>query len=121
MKNKKEFIHDLILWINNNIESHLKIDDVAVKSGYSKWHLQRLFLAETGQTLGQFIREKKLTLIADKLITSNESLINLAIKYGFDSQQSFTRAFHKKYNLPPRKYRKTFSHQQGKYRHAGEK
>jgi AraC family mar-sox-rob regulon transcriptional activator/AraC family multidrug resistance transcriptional activator len=95
----------------NNIESHLKIDDVAIKSGYSKWHLQRIFLADTGQTLGQFIREKKLVLIADKLTTSNEPLINLAINYGFDSQQSFTRAFHKKYHLPPQKYRKKFSRQ----------
>lgn len=111
MMNRKAFINDLISWINNNIESHLKIDDVAIKSGYSKWHLQRLFLAETGQTLGQFIREKNLVLITDKLITSNEPLINLAINYGFGSQQSFTRAFHKKYQLPPQKYRKKFSRQ----------
>jgi transcriptional regulator GlxA family with amidase domain len=49
MKNRKSFISDLILWINNNIETHLKIDDIAIKSGkqYSKWHLQRLFFAET--------------------------------------------------------------------------
>ena len=84
--NGKAFINDLISWINNNIESHLKIDDVAIKPGYSKWRLQRLFLGKTGQTLGQFIREKKLVLIADKLITSNEPLISLAINYGFDSQ-----------------------------------
>lgn len=58
MMNRKAFINDFISWINNNIESHLKIDDVAIKSGYSKWRLQRLFLAETGQALGQFIREK---------------------------------------------------------------
>uniref|UniRef100_UPI003D3241F8 hypothetical protein n=1 Tax=Citrobacter freundii TaxID=546 RepID=UPI003D3241F8 len=48
-------------------------------------------------------QRKKLVLIADKLIISNEPLINLDINYGFDSQQSFTRAFHKKYQLPPRK------------------
>jgi transcriptional regulator GlxA family with amidase domain len=82
MKNRKSFISDLILWINNNIETHLKIDDIAIKSGYSKWHLQRLFFAETGETLGHFIRERKLILVADKLITTNEPLINLAIKYG---------------------------------------
>lgn len=108
MKNKKEFIRSLIVWINNNIESPLKIDNVAIKSGYSKWHLQRLFFAETGQKLGQYIRDRKLQLIADELITSNEPLINLAMKFGFDSQQSLTRAFHKKYQLPPQKYRKTF-------------
>lgn len=118
MKHRKVFISDLIIWINKNIESNLKIDDVAVKSGYSKWHLQRLFFAETGQPIGQFIREKKLTLIAVKLIMSNEPLINLAISYGFDSQQSFTRAFKKKYKLPPHKYRKKFNHQHGEFFHT---
>ncbi|HDL7808499.1 TPA: helix-turn-helix domain-containing protein [Yersinia enterocolitica] len=106
MKNRKEFIMDLIIWINNNIEMPLKIDDVAIKSGYSKWHLQRLFFSETGQSLGGGIRERKLNLIAETLITTNESLINIAIQFGFDSQQSLTRAFRKRYNLPPHKYRK---------------
>ncbi|MEC5317719.1 helix-turn-helix domain-containing protein [Brenneria populi subsp. brevivirga] len=110
MNNRKDFIDELILWINNNIESHMLIDDIAVKSGYSKWHLQRMFLAETGYTLGQFIRDRKLNLIAEKLVTSNAPLIDLALRFGFDSQQSFTRAFHKKYKLPPHKYRKTFCH-----------
>lgn len=43
MKNRKDIVNDLIVWINKNIEMPLKIDDVAIKSGYSKWHLQRLF------------------------------------------------------------------------------
>ncbi|APG18738.1 DNA-binding transcriptional regulator RamA [Kosakonia radicincitans DSM 16656] len=111
MNHRKELIINLIAWINRNIQSPMKIDDVAAKSGYSKWHLQRLFFAETGQNLGQFIRDRKLSLIAEQLITSNESLISLAMKYGFDSQQSLTRAFHKKYQLPPHKYRKTFFRQ----------
>ncbi|MBP2850399.1 helix-turn-helix domain-containing protein [Dickeya oryzae] len=106
MKNRKEFVMDLIVWVNNNIEMPLKIDDVAIKSGYSKWHLQRLFFSETGQSLGRFIRERKLSLIAETLIATNDSVINIAMRFGFDSQQSLTRAFRKRYNLPPRKYRK---------------
>lgn len=41
---------------------------------------------ETGQSLGEFIIERKLNLIAETLITTNESLINIAIRFGFDSQ-----------------------------------
>lgn len=106
MKNRKDFVNDLIIWINDNIEMPLKIDDVAIKSGYSKWHLQRVFLSETGQSLGGFIREKKLCLILDAIITTNEPLINIAMRFGFDSQQSLTRAFRKRYNVPPHRYRK---------------
>ncbi|MDU6064614.1 MAG: hypothetical protein E6Y75_05740 [Anaerococcus sp.] len=48
MKNRKDFVNDLIIWINKNIEMPLKIDDVAIRSGYSKWHLQRLFFLKQG-------------------------------------------------------------------------
>lgn len=106
MRNRKCFIMNLIDWINDNIEMPLKIDDVAIKSGYSKWYLQRLFFSETGQSLGSFIREKKLRLVAETIVTTNESLINIAIRFGFDSQQSLTRAFRKRYNVPPHCYRK---------------
>ena len=78
MKNRKDFVNDLIIWINKNIEMPLKIDDVAIRSGYSKWHLQRLFFSETGRSLGGFIREKKLCLILEAVITTNEPLINIA-------------------------------------------
>ena len=106
MKNRKDFVNDLIIWINKNIEMPLKIDDVAIRSGYSKWHLQRLFFSETGQNLGGFIREKKLCLILEAVITTNEPLINIAMRFGFDSQQSLTRAFRKRYNVPPHRCRK---------------
>lgn len=106
MKNRKDFVNDLIIWINKNIEMPLKIDDVAIRSGYSKWHLQRLFFSEIGQSLGGFIREKKLCLILEAVITTNEPLINIAMRFGFDSQQSLTRAFRKRYNVPPHRYRK---------------
>jgi len=106
MKNRKDIVNDLIVWINKNIEMPLKIDDVAIRSGYSKWHLQRLFFSETGQSLGGFIREKELYLILEAVITTNESLINIAMRFGFDSQQSLTRAFRKIYNVPPHRYRK---------------
>lgn len=84
----------------------LTIDDVAIKSGYSKWHLQRLFFSEIGRSLGGFIREKKLCLILESVITTNEPLINIAMRFGFDSQQSLTKAFRKSYNVTPDRYRK---------------
>jgi transcriptional regulator GlxA family with amidase domain len=57
-----------------------------------------------------FIRERKLILVADKLITTNEPLINLAIKYGFDSQHHLPEHFIKNINYS-QKYRKKFSRQ----------
>lgn len=105
MIDKGNVVSRLILWIDSNIEHRLSIDDVAKKSGYSKWHLQRMFSYETGKSLAKFIRDRKLAYIVEELLLTNESILNLALKYGFESQQSFTRTFTKKYGTPPHQYR----------------
>ena len=60
MMNTGAIIQDLIDWIDNHLDSRLDIDTVARRSGYSKWHLQRIFKEHTGQPLGEYIRAQKL-------------------------------------------------------------
>ncbi|ENL6902565.1 helix-turn-helix domain-containing protein [Enterobacter ludwigii] len=72
-------IDEITQWIDSNLHKPLKIED----------------------------KDKKLRLAAKDLIETNEPVINIAFKYGFDSQQTFTRVFSKKYKLPPLKYRNT--------------
>ncbi|MEX0576947.1 helix-turn-helix domain-containing protein, partial [Enterobacter cloacae subsp. cloacae] len=71
------------------------------------WHLQRMFKKETGHSLGQYIRSRKLTEIAQKLKESNEPILYLAERYGFESQQTLTRTFKNYFDVPPHKYRIT--------------
>ena len=54
-------IHSILSWIEDNLESPLSLEKVSERSGYSKWHLQRMFKKETGHSLGQYIRSRKLT------------------------------------------------------------
>lgn len=104
---ESKFVNALIEWIDSNAGQNLKIDDVAKKSGYSKWHLQRLFSQHTGTTLGQYIRVRRVRLAARDLLMTNETVIQISVKYGFESQQSFTRTFQKYYELPPAAFRKS--------------
>ena len=67
-------IHSILSWIEDNLESPLSLEKVSERSGYSKWHLQRMFKKETGHSLGQYIRSRKLTEIAQKLKQSNEPI-----------------------------------------------
>lgn len=105
MINLNEVINDIKIWIDDNIHQPLRINDVAIRSGYSQWHLQRVFFQITGINIATYIRDKKLTLAANDLIESHDRIIDICFRYGFESQQSFTRTFAKKYNMPPRKYR----------------
>lgn len=58
----QKIIQDLIAWIDEHIDQPLNIDVVAKKSGYSKWYLQRMFRTVTHQTLGDYIRQRRLLL-----------------------------------------------------------
>lgn len=101
-----QVIETLIEWIDNNLHQPLRIDDIARHAGYSKWHLQRLFLQYTGESLARYIRLRKLRLAARDLRTTNAKVFDIGLKYGFDSQQTFTRIFTRTYHLPPGAYRK---------------
>jgi len=80
-------------WITDNLEQRLSIDDIAQKSGYSKWYLQKLFARYYSETLARYIRRKKLTHCIADLHYSDTPIIRLALKYHFESQQSLTRSF----------------------------
>ena len=54
-----QVIDTIVEWIDDNLHQPLRIDDIARHAGYSKWHLQRLFLQYKGRALGRYIREKE--------------------------------------------------------------
>lgn len=100
-------IHDLLIWIEGQLDQPLSLDDVADKAGYSKWHLQRKFKIVTGTTLGAYIRARRLTLAAVALRATGWSILDIVCKYHFDTQQTFTRAFKKQFAQTPLFYRKS--------------
>jgi AraC family transcriptional activator of mar-sox-rob regulon len=102
---KTQYIEDLIAWIEDNLTAELNINTIAQKSGYSKWHMQRLFKEMTGQTVTAYARKRRLTKSAMALRLTRLSLIDIAVRYGFDTQQNFTRAFRHHFALTPHAYR----------------
>ena len=76
-----------------------------------------MFKKETGHSLGQYIRSRKLTEIAQKLKQSNEPILCLAERYGFESQQTLTRTFKNYFDVPPHKYRITNVPGESRYLH----
>jgi len=103
----KSFTRDLIVWIEENLDKKIILDEVAEKSGYSKWHLQRIFRQETGTKLATYIRERRLSESAILLKMTGAPVIYASEQFGFTSQQAFTRAFTKYFCLPPARYRQT--------------
>lgn len=98
-------------WLNNMnnavnyIESHLadeiSYDRAAQIACCSTYHFQRMFSFITGVPLSEYIRRRRLTLAALDLQTSDAKVIELALKYGYDSPEAFSRAFKKLHGIMP--------------------
>lgn len=78
-------MQSLLGWIEENLEIPLSLEKVSQRSGYSKRHLQRMFKKEIGHSLGQCIRNRKLTEIAQKLKERDKPILYWAERYGFES------------------------------------
>lgn len=86
----QDIIQTLIEWIDEHIDQPLNIDIVARKSGYSKWYLQRMFRTVMHQTLGDYIRQRRLLLAAEALRTTQRPIFDIAMDLGYVSQQTFS-------------------------------
>ncbi|MFV9997171.1 MAG: helix-turn-helix domain-containing protein [Arsenophonus endosymbiont of Dermacentor nuttalli] len=100
-------INDIVSWLESQLQRNegIKIDTIANKSGYSKWHLQRIFKQLKGCTLGEYVRKRRLLEAARLLREDKFSILDIALQYGFSSQATFTRTFKKHFNTTPAKFR----------------
>lgn len=91
----------IIELIENNLDNQdLNISFLSNKVFVSPYHLQRLFYTLFSKTIGAYIRERRLTE-AGTDIKSGEKVADVAIKYGYESQESFSRAFKKFHGVNP--------------------
>jgi AraC family transcriptional regulator len=68
--------------------------------------LQRVFLHETGQTVAHYVRELKLSMAAEALLSTRLRVLDVALDHGFGSEVSFSRAFKQQFGCSPLAYRK---------------
>ena len=101
----QQIIQTLIEWIDEHIDQPLNIDVVAKKSGYSKWYLQRMFRTVMHQTLGDYIRQRRLLLAAQALRSTQRTIFDIAMDLGYVSQQTFSRVFRREFDRTPSDYR----------------
>lgn len=95
-------INNVISYIEKNLDKDLHLDDLSKKAFFSSFHFHRIFSAIVGETLNALIIRKRIERIASIIaVGTNETLVDLAYKYGFNSASSFSRAFKKFYGISP--------------------
>ncbi len=93
-------------FIEDRLDDDLDTAEVARHAGVSHWHFQRIFKALTQETLKTYIRSRRLAGALEALASTDQRVIEIALAAGFQSQESFTRAFKAAFGLAPAEYRR---------------
>jgi AraC family transcriptional regulator len=99
------YMQGLVDKVENNLTEDINIVELARTYHVSPWHFQRQFKALAGDTLGGYIRGRRLTEAARLLGTTKLGIIDIAFGVGFSSHEAFTRAFKSYFGQSPRDFR----------------
>jgi AraC family transcriptional regulator len=83
------------------MEEPLDIAELAKAAYSSPYHFQRMFFMLTGMTVAEYVRKRRMTLAAQELALSGPKVIDVAMKYCYDSPESFSKAFRKLHGISP--------------------
>ena len=97
-------------YIEDNLTEIIDYESVAEQSFSSSYHFQRVFSILCGFTIGEYIRNRRLSLAGMELAAGNAKVVDVALKYGYESPDSFAKAFQKFHGILPSQARNSGSH-----------
>ncbi|MDD4493341.1 MAG: helix-turn-helix domain-containing protein [Eubacteriales bacterium] len=101
-----ESISRAIEYIENHITEEISIDSIARQVSISPFYFQKGFSLLCGFTVMEYIRKRRLALAGSELVSTDAKVIDVALKYGYDSPDSFTKAFTRFHGMTPAMGRK---------------
>lgn len=100
-------VQKVIDYIEENIGEELEFDLLAEMVNTSKFYFQKVFSILCGCTIGEYIRNRRMTLAGYEVVDTEVSVLDIALKYGYESHESFTRAFTRFHGITPSEARRT--------------
>ena len=105
MRNKNPILHSLDI-IENQISEKLTVEHIANSVHFSKFHYGRLFREMVGESVMEYVTKRKLTLAGKELLETDAAIVDIAVKFGYDSREGFSRSFKAYMGVTPGEYRK---------------
>jgi AraC family transcriptional regulator len=93
--------------IEKGIREGIYVNTLSEKHELSERHLRRVFKFAFKQSLGGYIRSRKLTASLDDLLKTDYNILDIALKYGFCYEQSYINAFKREFGMTPGGFRKS--------------
>lgn len=101
-----ECISKAVSYIEDNITEELTIEDIAKQAIVSPFYFQKGFAMLCGFTVAEYIRCRRLAIAGSELVSTDRRIIDIALKYGYNSPDSFTKAFTRFHGVTPTSVRK---------------
>lgn len=101
-----EAIQKMIYWLEDNLTDNPSLLDMSKQIGYSPYYCSTKFHEIVGMTIKSYIAGRRLAKATLEIRDTNERILDIAIKYGYSSQEALTRAFVSAYGCTPAVYRR---------------
>lgn len=99
-----EILQDILDYVDEHISGDITPKQLAARAGYSTWHFCRVFQWGTGYSVMTYVRNRRLAFAAYEL-ASRQRILDLSVKYGFETQSGFSKAFRRHFGCSPGTYR----------------
>lgn len=103
-------LNGAIAYIEDNILTPISCSEIANHVYTSNSHFQRTFCLLTGYTIGEYVRNRRLTLAGQELLEQRAKVIDIALKYGYETPESFSKAFSRFHGISPVQARRAGAH-----------
>ena len=102
----KDLIYQTVFYISANFRKSFLLEDMAKDLGVSKYVLSRVFSKTFHRNFNQYLNDARLSYACTRLVNTSDTILNICLDSGFDSQRTFNRVFKERYKTAPSEYRK---------------
>jgi len=99
-------IKEALEYIDYHLDEPISLESISKQFHFSPYYFHRMFALIVGKTIAVHVRDRRLLSACSQLASTNNSVLNIALDSGYNSAQSFTRAFKNIHGLSPSEYRK---------------
>lgn len=102
-----ERLNQTLEYIEGRLDQQVDVTELARTAATSEYHLRRMFSALAGMPLSEYVRRRRLTVAGAEVLAGRESLLEIAVRYGYGSGEAFARAFRAMHGIGPGEARRT--------------
>jgi AraC family transcriptional regulator len=100
-----ERLNEAMARIEADLDGEVDVKQLARIAGTSEYHLRRMFSVLAGMPLSEYVRRRRLTRAANEVLSGHDSLLDIAVRWGYGSNEAFARAFRAMHGVGPQEAR----------------